>query len=248
MLPRTFVLSIIPTIIVPFIGIKLGVTSANNRNKPIDSLIRGIGVAGAAFPIFWTGMLLQVFSGIGLKRFTNTELYFPILGYKAMDSPNPPQVTNVRILDCFIANEQALLFESILHLVLPVTCMTLFSLAGITRMTRTTMLEVLEQDYIRTARAKGCTQQTVLYKHALRNAIMPVSGGIVMGFAMTLAGSLLIEQTFDMLGMGLTMFQAIQYRDYWMINGCALIMAICVLGGTIVTDVVYTIIDPRIMY
>ncbi|MHA1729879.1 MAG: ABC transporter permease [Promethearchaeota archaeon] len=248
MLPRTFVLAIIPTIIVPFFGIKLGITSAKNRNKPIDSLVRGIAVAGAAFPVFWTGMVLQVFSGIGLKRFTNEEWYFPITGFQDMTARNPPEYTSFRIIDCFIANEQLLLFNSIIHLILPVSCMILVSLAGTTRLTRTTMLEVLEQDYIRTARAKGCLEETVLNKHALRNAIMPVSGGIIMGFAMTLGGTLLIEQTFSMFGMGMTMFQAIMFRDYWMINGCALILAICVLSGTIVVDVVYTIIDPRIMY
>jgi peptide/nickel transport system permease protein len=250
MIPRTLTLTAIPVVIVPIIGVKFGVTSANHRNKPIDTLIRGFAVAGAAVPVFFSGLIFQLISGFYLKRFTGGEFYWPTFGYKNIIFQDPAgfNVTNFRILDSIIANDQDRLFDALTHVVLPIFTMTIVSLAGITRITRTTMLDVLQMDYIRTARAKGCPESTVINKHALRNAMIPTSTGIVLGFALAITNSMITEQVFNMYGMGQTYFYAIIYRDYWMITGCASTVAIAVLIGYLAADITYTIIDPRITY
>ncbi len=250
MIPRTLTLTIIPVVLVPIIGIKLGVTSANYRNKPIDTVIRGFAVAGSAIPVFFSGLIFQLLSGFYLQKFTGGEFYWPTFAYKDSTIIDPVgfEVTNFRILDSIIANDMDILFDSLSHVVLPIFTMTIVSLAGTTRMTRTTMLDVLQMDYIRTARAKGCPESTVINKHALRNAMIPTSTGIVLGFALAITNSMITEQVFNMYGMGRTYFIAIIYRDYWMITGCASVIAIAVLLGYVVADVVYTIIDPRITY
>jgi ABC-type dipeptide/oligopeptide/nickel transport system permease component len=110
------------------------------------------------------------------------------------------------------------------------------------------MLDVLEQDYVRTARSKGCLESTVINKHALRNAMIPTSTMIIGSVAGSLTGSMIIEITFEMYGLGRSMFDAITFKNYPMINGIALFFAIIVLLANLVADVMYTIIDPRITY
>jgi len=248
MIPRTIQLTFIPMVFVPILGVKLGVTSAVNQDKPVDTFIRGISVAGMAFPLFWTGMIFRVLSGITLRIFTNGEFWLPTFGFKLAHLDDPTPVTNFRIIDCILANEQLLLYDTLQHLVLPVLCITWVSLAGISRITRSSMLDVLEQDYIRTARAKGCLENTVINKHALRNAMIPTSNLIIGGIAGSLTGSMIIEQTFNMYGLGMSMFYAITYLDYWMITGIALFIAVIVLLANLSADIMYTIIDPRIVY
>ncbi|MHA1728327.1 MAG: ABC transporter permease [Promethearchaeota archaeon] len=248
MIPRTIQLTFIPMVAIPFIGVKLGVISAQKKDKPIDTFIRGISVAGMAFPVFWTGMIFRVFSGVTLQDFTNSEFWFPTFGFKDIAIGDPPKITKFRIIDCIISNEQILLWDSLEHLVLPVICIMWVSLAGISRMTRSSMLDVLDQDYIRTARAKGCLEDTVVNKHALRNALIPTSNIIIGSITGSLTGSMILEVTFNLYGLGQTMFDAIMFRDYFMINGIALFIAIIILLGNLMADIMYTIIDPRIIY
>jgi peptide/nickel transport system permease protein len=256
--PRTLELMIIPTIIIPIIGVKLGVTAATNQNKTKDQIIRGLGVSGVAFPVFWTGMVLQVILCIFIQDWTQGQLYFPVsdfytfalFGLNGTSNPVPQGSfsTGFRTMDSFIYNEQVLLQDSIIHLALPIFCMTLVSLASTTRITRTTMLDVLQYDYVRTARAKGCLEKDVYNKHALRNAMIPTSTVIVSSIAARMMGSFLIEQTFNIFGLGYAYFQAIQFRDYFVINAITIYVAILVIVANLVADVLYTIIDPRIVY
>ena len=126
--------------------------------------------------------------------------------------------------------------------------MTLVSLASTTRITRTSMLDILDQDYIRTARAKGCLENDVINKHALRNAMIPTATVIIGGVATSLTGSFLIEETFNIAGLGSTMFYAINYSDYWLINAITIYISIIIIAANLIADVLYTIIDPRIVY
>ena len=153
-----------------------------------------------------------------------------------------------RIIDSFLYNDQIYLWDTLIHLLLPMISMTLVSLAGITRMTRSSMLEVLDQDYIRTARAKGVLEKDVINKHALRNALIPTSNLIIGGIASGLLGSLYIEVTFNYKGFGYYMVQSIFSGDFLVINGLLVFSVIIILTGTLVADVMYTIIDPRIVY
>lgn len=156
--------------------------------------------------------------------------------------------TRFRLIDSIIFNKPLFLWDTIIHLILPTLSMVLISLSGITRQTRSSMLDVLNQDYIRTARSKGVPDNQVINKHALRNALIPTSNLIVMGTAYSLLGTLFIEQIFNYKGFGLTLVNAIFAGDFVLINGCVIFASVIILIGTLTADVMYTIIDPRIIY
>jgi len=250
--PRTLELMFISIIVVPIIAIKLGVVSATNKNKPKDSLIRGVAIIGAGLPIFYIAALTQLFVGLSLEQFTYGLIDLEILGTNNFSLPKPVPFggvgTGFRIIDSILYNDPIYLFDTILHLLLPVFCMIFVSLSGITRQTRSSMLDVLDQDYIRTARAKGVQENKVINKHALRNAILPTSHMVIAGTAGALTGSLFVEMIFNYTGFGYYMLMAIYGGDYFVINGLLVFSAIIVISGTLVADVAYTIIDPRIIY
>ena len=243
----------LPSIIItPIIAVKLGISSAKNKGKPKDAAIRFAAILGAGFPVFWIATLIQRFVGISLKEFTygafDIEVVFgnqPGMTYPALSGAFR---TGFRIIDSFLYNDQLFLWDTLIHLLLPAISMILVSLAGITRLTRSSMLDVLDQDYIRTARAKGVVEKTVINKHAFRNALLPTSNLIIGGTAAALLGSLFIEITFNYKGFGYFMVQAIFAGDYLVINGLLVFSIIIILTGTLLADVMYTIIDPRIVY
>ena len=250
--PKTIELVIIPILIIPIIGVKMGVISAKNKDKAKDTIIRGIAILGTCIPVFWLATMLQYFVGHYVSIYTygelNLEIMFP--NSVTFKYPNPSWIfsTGFRIIDSILFNDQALIQDTLLHLILPMLCMTLVSLAGITRQTRASMLDVLEQDYIRTARAKGCLEKNVINKHSLRNALIPTSNLIIGGTAARLTGALFLEIAFSYTGMGFYMVFAIQLGDYVLINGILVFTALIILSGTLIADVMYTIIDPRITY
>ena len=156
--------------------------------------------------------------------------------------------TKFRLLDSIIFNDPIYFWDTIAHLLLPSISMTFLSLAGITRLTRSSMLEVLDQDYIRTARAKGVPEKEIINKHALRNALIPTSNFIIGGVASALLGSLFIELIYGYSGFGNTFFFAIMNGNIPLINGCVMVATIILLSSNLLADVMYTIIDPRIIY
>jgi len=157
-------------------------------------------------------------------------------------------LTGFRLIDAFLFNDQVLLQDTLVHLILPSISLIIVSLAGITRQTRASMLDVMRKDYIRTARAKGVEEKEVINKHALRNALIPTSNEIVGLVASLLVGSLFIEIIFNYKGIGWYLFYAIQSGDYVVIVGIVIVDSIIILSGTLTADVLYTIIDPRIVY
>ena len=250
--PKTFELMIIPVLISPFIAVKLGATAASNKDKSKDSIIRFIAILGAAFPVFWVAKVVQLSFGVYIPEFTNGQLSLPVMLTNSAGSsyPGPPNGfrTGFRIIDSIIYNDQAFLFDTILHLVLPTISMLFISFAGLTALTRSNMLEVLDQDYIRTARAKGVEEKDVIGKHALRNALLPSTDKIIGGFLGALLGSLFVEIIFNYEGFGYYMIRSILSGDYLVINGLMVFAVLFTLTGTLISDVAYTIIDPRITY
>jgi len=251
--PKTLELMIIPIILTPIIAVKMGATAARHKDKSKDNIIRVITILAAGFPIFWIATMLQIGFGVYLKEFTNDLFDIPVLLLNSGDFTDYPGPiggfrTNFRIIDSIIYNDQAFLWDTVLHLILPSICMVFVSLAGISRLTRSSMLEVLDSDYIRTARAKGVKEDDVIQKHALRNALIPTSNLIIMSTAGSLLGSLFIEMSFHYKGFGWTFLDAIRKGDYLVINGLMVFAIIVTLVGILVTDVMYTIIDPRITY
>lgn len=250
--PKTIELMLFSIIIVPIIAIKLGVTSAKSKDKPKDSLIRGIAIVGAGFPIFYIATLLQLFIGSELRTFTHEKFFIEVLlpNNPILNTPVPSggSGTGFRLIDSILYNDQIYLWDTLVHLILPVICMIFVSLSSVTRQTRASMLSVLDQDYIRTARAKGVLEKDVINKHALRNAILPTSHLVIAGTAGALLGSLYVEVTFNYTGFGYTMLIAITSGDYLVINGLLVFSTIIIISGTLIADVAYTIIDPRILY
>ena len=161
-LPRTADIAIFSMLIAGFLGIKTGVISAVHRNKPKDTILRGLALIGVAIPVFFMGMILQFTLGYIVP-------IFPTTGFKTYSYPNPPLVTGFRMIDAFISGEFYMIGDYLYHLVLPVVCLSFIILAGITRQSRSAMLEVLEQDYVRKARAKGCKENDVINTHARKN-------------------------------------------------------------------------------
>ncbi|MFX1279742.1 MAG: ABC transporter permease [Promethearchaeota archaeon] len=250
--PKTIELVIIPIIVIPIIAVKLGIVSAKEKNKAKDTFIRVIVILGTCLPVYWIGTMLQYFVGKILFDFTYGGFSLEIMNPNSVTirypDPDWPFSTGFRIIDGLIFNDQVLIHDTLIHLILPILCMTIVSLTGITRQTRASMLEVLEQDYIRTARAKGVKEKEVINKHALRNALIPTSNFIVGGTAARLTGALFLEFIFNYTGMGYNMYKAINLGDYLVINGLLVLTAIIILSGNLIADILYTIIDPRITY
>jgi peptide/nickel transport system permease protein len=249
---KTLELMIFSIIIVPIIGIKLGISSAKNKNKPRDFLIRGTAILGAGFPVFYIALLVQKFVSVELVNFTYGGLIIPVVfaNDPSLSNPYPPggPKTGFRIIDRLLYNDPIYLFDTITHLIIPVICMTFVSLSGITRQTRSSMLDVMDQDYVRTARAKGVEERDVINRHALRNSLIPSSQLIIGGISASLLGSMLVEVTFNYYGMGYYFYAAIIQLDYLLINGFLVFSTLIIISGTLTADIVYTIIDPRIIY
>ncbi len=239
--PRTLDLAIWATIISSFVGLKTGVTSATNRNKRKDTIIRSVALLGVSIPVFWMGMLLQY-------AFAYKIPIFEGIGYKNIIFLDPPAITNFYFIDSLIAGRPDQAFDYVWHMFLPVFCLSFITLASVTRQTRSSMLEVLELDYIRTARAKGCDEKTVINSHALKNALIPTVTIIGLNFAGLLSGAILTETTFNLHGIGELLLDAILLRDYWVLNGLVFLVTLLFVLVNLFIDILYAFIDPRIRY
>jgi peptide/nickel transport system permease protein len=239
--PRTAEIAILSVGIATIVGVKIGILSAVNRNKRKDTIIRFIALVGVAIPVFWLGMLLQFTFGYKLDLLPSTNYYDP-------NMHEVTKITHFRLIDTLIQGDFAAFWDTVLHLIMPVFCLSFIYLAGITRQTRSSMLEVLELDYVRTARAKGCKEKDVINKHAFRNALVPVITVIGLGFAGLLGGAVLTETTFNLRAMGMLTILAINSIDYDIINATIFIGTIILVSANLIIDLVYGIVDPRIRY
>lgn len=239
--PRTMELSIFSILVASFIGIKAGVISARHRNKAKDTIIRGISLIGVAMPVFWMGTLLQYFLTYQIDL-------LPAINFKTPWYPDPVQITGFRLIDSLLTGKIYLFTDTLVHLILPVACLSFITLAGITRQTRSSMLEVLQLDYIRTARAKGCIETDVIKKHALKNALIPTTTIIGLSFGSLLSGAILTETTFSLHGMGELLINAITRFDFYVINASVFLIALTFVIINLFMDLMYGILDPRIRY
>jgi len=245
-LPRTADIALFSIIIAAIIGIKTGIISATHRNKAKDTFLRGITLIGVALPVFFLGMLLQYTLGYVVR--IDDQALFPTTGFKTNTFTDPPFVTGFRIIDAIISGELYMIPDYLYHLILPVFCLSFISLASIVRQTRSSMLEILEQDYIRTARAKGCKEKDVINTHAKKNAMIPTVTILGLGFGALLTGAVLTETTFGLAGLGQLLLDSIANDDYWVLNGLVFFFAIVFISINLITDVIYGLLDPRIRY
>jgi len=240
-LPATIELGLAAFIISTVIGIPLGVVSAVKRDKWPDHIARFISVSGLALPVFWLAIMAQfVFFGkLGLV---------PDGGRLPIGSDTPETITGLYTVDALLRGQWDTFGTALKHLLLPALVLAYGSLAVITRMVRGGMLEVLTQDYIRTARAKGVTQNTVLLSHALKNALLPTVTSLGLQVGLLLSGAFLVEIVFSWPGIGRYAVEAIQRLDYNASMATTLIIAVVFVLMNLLVDILYLFLDPRISY
>lgn len=238
--PATIELALCSIIIASIVGILLGVISAVKKNSIIDNISMIISLVGVSMPIFWLGILLIIF-------FSGTLGWLPAQG-RIDTLLRPENVTGFYIIDSILEGDMESLASTIKHLVLPSVALAMYSMAIIARMTRSSMLETLSQDYIRTARAKGITEGRVNRKHALSNAMIPIVTviGIQLGYLM--GGAVLTESVFAWPGIGKYTVEAIMKSDFPIVQGVVLLIAFIFVMVNLVVDIIYAFLDPRIRY
>lgn len=239
-LAATIELSVFAVIIAIIIGINAGIISAWFQNSWFDYLAMIIALIGVSMPIFFLGLLNQWIFAIELD-------WLPTSGRMNVRDPIE-SITGFYIIDTIITGQYDQLSTIIRHLILPGTALATIPMAIIARMTRSSMLEVMRSDYVRTARSKGLRMFWVVYKHALKNAIIPVLTIIGLQMGLLLGGAILTETIFAWPGIGRYIYEAINYRDYPVIQSGILIVAFIFVMINLFVDLLYSLVDPRIKY
>jgi peptide/nickel transport system permease protein len=240
-LPATIEMGLYAFFLATTIGIPLGVASAVKRDSTVDHVSRFISISGLALPVFWLALMVQfVFFGkLGL---------FPD-GQRLPTNMDPPsQVTSLYVVDSVLTGNWETLWPSVHHLILPVTVLAYGSLAVVTRMVRGSMIEVLSQDYVRTARAKGLKRNTIIVRHALKNALLPTVTSLGLQVGLLFSGAFLVETVFSWPGIGRYTVQSVQGIDYNAIMATTLAIAVIFVLMNLVVDILYLFLDPRISY
>jgi peptide/nickel transport system permease protein len=238
--PATVELATSAMLIAIVVGIPMGIISAVWRNSFFDGFSRLVALTGVSMPIFWLGLMLAWFFGVVLR-------WLPT-GFRLGTDVTLVPVTNFYVLDSLLTRNWAALASTLRHLILPALALSTIPMAVIARMTRASLLEVLSQDYIRTAESKGLPQQSVILRHAMRNALLPVMTVTGLQVGRLLAGAILTETIFSWPGIGLWIYEAIQARDYPIVQGATLFIAMIFVMVNLLTDVLYAAVDPRIKY
>ena len=260
--PMTMELTLFAMVFATTIGITLGIISALNRNSFIDTFTMVGANIGVSMPVFWLGLLLAFFFAITLKgtpftlppsgrmtagiSMTNLVKAWGITEKTGFRVFIVQLISNSAILNGLITGNFKLLGDAIKHLILPAVAVGTISLAVIARMTRSALLEVLGQDYIRTAKAKGLRHLLVIRKHALRNALIPIVTIIGIQTGGLLSGAVLTETIFSLPGVGSRMVEAILGRDYPVVQGFSVVIAFIFVITNLIVDVSYAYLDPRV--
>jgi peptide/nickel transport system permease protein len=238
--PATVELALAAILLALALGIPVGIVSAVWRNSLLDSLSRVWALVGVSMPIFWLGVMLAWVFGVWLR-------WLPI-GFRLDTGTTLEPWTNFVVVDALLQRDWAALRDALRHLVLPSVALATIPLAIIARMTRASMLEVLSRDYIRTAEAKGLPQPVVVLRHALGNALLPVMTVVGLQVGRLLSGAILTETIFSWPGIGLWVYESIESRDYAIVQGASLFIAVVFVTVNLVTDLLYAVADPRIKY
>jgi peptide/nickel transport system permease protein len=238
-LPASAELALAATFVGVVLGIPFGVVSAVRRNQPIDHLLRAISLLGVSSPVFWLGL-------IALYIFYFRLGWLPGPGRLDVGMPEPQHITGMYTLDSLLTGNWPTFVSSVRHLVLPGLVLASVYLGLVTRMTRSSMLEVLSADYVRTARGKGLSQRVVIYRHALNNALIPTITVLGLAFGDILAGTVLTETIFSWPGIGRYAYMSAVTLDFPAIMGVSLLIAAIFITVNLVTDIAYVMLDPRL--
>lgn len=238
-LPATIELSLAALAFSMLVGVPLGIFAAVRHNRAPDHAARVISLVGAACPIFWTGLLALYLFYYRLNWFPGPGQLEPYLQY-------PPPVTGFVLLDSLLAGNTETFRSALRHLLLPAMVLGWFIMGIIARTTRAALLEILSADYVRTARAKGLGEPSVVGMHALRNALIPVVTVTGLAFASVMSGAVLTETVFAWPGIGRYAVRASTNLDYPAILGVTILTAVIYVTVNLVVDVLYGVLDPRI--
>lgn len=240
-LPATIELGLYAFLIATIIGIPLGVASAVKRDSWVDHISRFVSISGLAVPVFWLALMAQFF-------FFGKLGWLPD-GQRLPNSVTPPDsITRLYTIDSLLTGNWETFRLSVKHLLLPVLVLAYGSLAVVTRMVRGGMIEVLNQDYIRTARAKGLASNDVVRRHALKNALLPTVTSLGLQVGLLFSGAFLVEIVFSWPGVGRYAVNAIQAVDYNATMATTLVIAAIFVIVNMVVDILYLFLDPRIAY
>ncbi|MGI4858478.1 MAG: ABC transporter permease subunit [Janthinobacterium lividum] len=238
--PATVELSLCALLFAIVIGLPIGVAAALKRGSALDHGVMGAALTGYSMPIFWWGLILIMFFSVKLG-------WTPVSGRIAVEY-DVPTVTGFMLIDGWLSTDPGAWRSAVSHLILPAIVLGTIPLAVIARMTRSSMLEVLREDYIRTARAKGLSRARVVVVHALRNALVPVITVIGLQVGTLLAGAVLTETIFSWPGVGKWLIDAISRRDYPVVQGGILLIALLVIVVNLCVDLLYGVLNPRVRH
>ena len=238
-IPATIELSIGAMIFALGVGVPLGIISALRQNKWQDHIARFLSLLGTAMPVFWLGLLLSYLISYKLR-------WLPRSGFKETGMKIPEHVTGFMTIDAVIAGDWAFLHSYLLHMILPAIVLGSFAMGIVARMLRSSLVSALEDDYVRTARAKGLGEFSVVRGHALRNALIPTITVIGLTFASLLAGAVLTETIFSWPGVGQFAVQMALKLDYPGLLGVTLFVAVAYIIVNLIVDILYGFLDPRI--
>lgn len=239
----TLELGVCAMIFAVLVGIPAGVLAAVKRGSLFDHTAVSISLAGYSMPIFWWGMMLIMLVSV---HFNLTPVSGRVGDTVFLDDSMP--LTGFMLIDTLIWGQPGDFKDAVMHMILPAIVLGTIPLAVIVRMTRSAMLEVLSEDYIRTARAKGLSRMRVIIVHALRNALLPVVTVIGLQVGTLLAGAILTETIFSWPGLGRWLIEALQRRDYPVVQGGVLLVAILIIVVNLLVDVLYGVVNPRIRH
>ena len=236
--PATIELASAALLIALVIGLSLGLAAALKRGSWFDQLVMGLATVGNSMPVFWWGLILIMFFSVGLQ-------WTPVSGRVGIEF-DVPTVTGFMLIDSALSNEPGAWVSSVLHLVLPACVLGTVPMAVIARMTRSAMLDVLREDYMRTARAKGLSPFRVVVLHGFRNALIPVLTVLGLQVGSLLGGAVLTETIFSWPGIGKWLIDAIARRDYPVVQAGILISALVFISVNLVVDLLYGVVNPRL--
>ncbi|SUB02495.1 Dipeptide transport system permease protein dppB [Pannonibacter phragmitetus] len=238
--PATVELAFCAILIAVLLGIPLGIFAAVKRGTVADQTIMGTALVGYSMPIFWWGLLLIILFSVTLQ-------WTPVSGRISL-MYFFPQVTGFMLIDSLLSGQKGAFLSAVRHLILPSIVLATIPLAVIARQTRSAMLEVMGEDYVRTARAKGLPPLRVIGLHALRNALIPVITTIGLQVGVLLAGAILTETIFSWPGIGKWLLDSVLRRDYFAVQGGLLLVSGVIMLVNLIVDVLYGLINPRIRH
>jgi dipeptide transport system permease protein len=236
--PATVELAASALLLALCIGLPLGLVAALKRGSWFDQAVMALATAGHSMPVFWWGLILIMFFSVGLE-------WTPVSGRVGIEF-DIATISGFMLIDSALSDEAGAFISACLHLVLPALVLGTIPMAVIARMTRSAMLDVLREDYMRTARAKGLSPARVIVNHGLRNALIPIITVLGLQVGSLLGGAVLTETIFSWPGIGKWLIDAIARRDYPVVQAAILVSALVFIGVNLMVDVLYGVVNPRL--